>query len=155
MQSEQLANRHGRAGVSRWMVAVSCIAATVLGAVLAIGLFTMKLSSAQTNFFVAARKKAELDIVSICQAVDNYTIMNCGRGPASLEVLVTPDQNGKTFLRDRTTIPPDPWNRPYGYEPLSGNRDYRVFSLGKDGQPGGVGDDADIDNFTSAAESNH
>jgi hypothetical protein len=30
-----------------------------------------------------------------------------------------------------------------------------VFTLGRDGKVGGSGDDADIDNFTIAAESNH
>ena len=151
MQSEQLAIGHVRAGISRWMVAVLCIAATVLGAVLAIGFFTMKLSSPRANFFVAARKKAELDVASICQAVDNYTIVNGGRAPESLEVLVTPDENGKTFLKNRTAIPIDPWNRPYGYESQTNNRDYRVFTLGRDGRPGGSGDDADIDNVTIIA----
>jgi general secretion pathway protein G len=43
-------------------------------------------------------------------------------------------------------IPADPWGRPYNYaSPGEHNRfGYDVWSLGRDGQPGGEGDDADI-----------
>jgi general secretion pathway protein G len=126
--------------------------AELMVVIVIIGLLaTAVMTNAVQNFFIAARRKAEIDIVSICQAVDNYTILNGGRAPESLEVLVTPDENGRTMLKDRTTVPTDPWNNPYGYEPPTNNHDYRVFSYGKDGQPGGEGDNADIDNLTIVA----
>jgi len=87
------------------------------------------------NFFVAARKKAEMDVVSIDSAISNFIVENGGKAPENLEVLVTPDENGRTILKNRTTVPLDPWGNPYGYEPPTSNRDYRVFSYGKDGQP--------------------
>lgn len=42
-------------------------------------------------------------------------------------------------------IPPDPWGHPYQYRaPGTGNKDYEILSTGKDGQPGGTGENADI-----------
>jgi hypothetical protein len=42
----------------------------------------------------------------------------------------------------------DPWNNPYQY--ANTGKGYRVFSLGRDGKPGGVGLDADFDlNFAA------
>lgn len=43
------------------------------------------------------------------------------------------------------SLPPDPWGRPYVYRvPGEQGRDYDLFSLGKDGQRGGSGENADI-----------
>jgi general secretion pathway protein G len=42
-------------------------------------------------------------------------------------------------------LPPDPWGRAYLYRsPGEQGRDYDLLSLGKDGQRGGTGDNADI-----------
>lgn len=42
-------------------------------------------------------------------------------------------------------LPPDPWGRPYLYRaPGEQGRDYDMLSLGKDGQRGGTGENADI-----------
>jgi type II secretion system protein G len=101
--------------------------------------------------FVSHCDKAPRDIASICAAIDSFMRAHDGQAPESLELLVTPDAHGYTYLKHRTVIPTDPWSNPYGYEPPTNNRDYRVFSLGKDGRPGGKGDDADIDNFTIVA----
>jgi general secretion pathway protein G len=44
-------------------------------------------------------------------------------------------------------IPPDPWGRPYLYRvPGSRGNDYDIISLGKDGQPGGSAERADVSN---------
>jgi general secretion pathway protein G len=92
--------------------------------------------------------KAKADIVSIAKAVEDYVIENNGRYPESIEVLVQEDEHGESYLK-QTTVPKDPWGTPYIYEPpTSGSRKYRVLSYGKDGVPGGEGDDADIDNIT-------
>lgn len=91
--------------------------------------------------------KAKADIMSIDQAVTSYAIENGGRYPESLEALVTPDSNGHSFL-DTETVPKDPWGNEYTFEPApSGSPKFRVISYGKDGVPGGEGDDADIDNI--------
>lgn len=41
-------------------------------------------------------------------------------------------------------VPLDPWNRPYVYRLPGARSDYDLISLGKDGQPGGQGEAADI-----------
>ena len=42
-------------------------------------------------------------------------------------------------------LPTDPWGRAYTYrKPGQNARDYDLMSLGKDGQPGGTGENADI-----------
>jgi len=45
------------------------------------------------------------------------------------------------------TVPLDPWGRPYLYRsPGEHGKDFDLTSYGKDGLPGGTGDDADISN---------
>jgi general secretion pathway protein G len=110
--------------------------AELMVVIVIIGLLaTAVMSNAVRNFFVAARAKAKMDIVSIHDAVGTFIVANGGKAPESLEVLVTPDENGRTILKNLTSVPIDPWGNPYGYEPPAGNRDYRVYSYGKDGQP--------------------
>lgn len=42
-------------------------------------------------------------------------------------------------------VPADPWGRPYQYRvPGPAGKDFELLSLGKDGAPGGAGDDADL-----------
>jgi general secretion pathway protein G len=91
---------------------------------------------------------AKTDIANLEQAIDSYAINNMGKAPDSIDVLIQPDENGNTYLKGYTEVPLDPWKNPYFYVPPSGNQPYRVGSYGKDGQPGGEGEDADIDNFT-------
>lgn len=41
-------------------------------------------------------------------------------------------------------LPPDPWGHPYQYRAPGARAEYEIVSMGKDGQPGGSGDNADI-----------
>jgi general secretion pathway protein G len=52
-----------------------------------------------------------------------------------------------------TSIPLDPWKNPYQYEAPTDERAFRIYSLGKDGQPGGWGQNADIENADVARTS--
>jgi len=92
--------------------------------------------------------KARADIMAINNALNEYAALNRGRYPDTLEALVTPDENGYTFL-DRRSVPRDPWGNEYLYEPPSYDQvQPRVYSLGADGRIDGQGEDADIDNWT-------
>ena len=96
----------------------------------------------------AFQDKAEIDILAIDSALQEYAISNNTRYPESLEELVTPDENGYRFLK-QMKVPVDPWGNEYGYEPPgSGRPDPRIFTLGRDGAPGGDGEDTDISNIT-------
>jgi general secretion pathway protein G len=79
-------------------------------------------------------------------ALEMYALNNNGKYPDTLETLVTPDVNGATYLH-ATTLPLDPWKRPYVYEPPSppNHPNPRIYSLGADGKPGGEGENADIE----------
>jgi general secretion pathway protein G len=122
--------------------------AELMVVIVIIGLLaTLVVPNVMKKLFVANATKAKADITAIEGAVEQYAVENAGRYPDSLDVLVTPDENGFTFLKGEV-IPKDPWGFEYGYEPpSSGSQKYRVYSYGKDGAPGGEGDSADIDNI--------
>ena len=44
-------------------------------------------------------------------------------------------------------LPMDPWNRPYNYLFPGVHGQFDIFTLGRDGQPGGEGEDAEIGNW--------
>jgi len=44
----------------------------------------------------------------------------------------------------KKAVPADPWGRPYVYRAPGSRGEFEVVSLGKDGKPGGSGEDADI-----------
>jgi general secretion pathway protein G len=123
--------------------------AEMMVVIVIIGLLaTLVVPNVLQKFAFATKKKAEVDITSIDAALKEFAISNGGKFPESLEVLVTPDVNGHTYL-EGTHIPKDPWGHEYMYEaPGPGQPQPIVRSYGKDGQPGGEGDDADMDNIS-------
>ena len=44
----------------------------------------------------------------------------------------------------RKAVPTDPWGRPYLYRTPGQKGEYEVVSYGRDGKPGGTGEDADL-----------
>ena len=90
--------------------------------------------------------RAQLD--ALAKALDQYRI-DTGRYPSAelgLEALVTrptnePKWNGPYL---RKAVPLDPWGKPYVYRIPGEKAEFDLISLGKDGQPGGSGDNADI-----------
>ena len=65
-----------------------------------------------------------------------------------LNALVTRPDNAPKWNGPylRKTVPMDPWGKPYAYKAPGERGDYDIVSLGKDGQPGGSGENADITN---------
>ena len=93
---------------------------------------------------------AKAQIEALDRAVDTFRL-DVGRFPANEEGLAALNTkpanadkwNGPYLKKD---VPLDPWGHPYVYK-IPGNKgDFEILSYGKDGQPGGVGDDADISN---------
>jgi general secretion pathway protein G len=84
------------------------------------------------------------------KALDTYRL-DTGRYPTTeqgLNALLAkpgdvPKWNGPYL---RKAVPLDPWGNPYRYKSPAEKGDYEILSLGKDGQPGGTGDAADISN---------
>jgi general secretion pathway protein G len=131
--------KHARAGFSL---------AELMVVIVIIGLLaTLVVPNVVAKLGKANRTKAKADIVALDKAVEDYVIDNNGRYPDSLEQLVQENEQGQSYLK-QTSVPKDPWGQTYVYEPpTSGTHKFRVVSYGKDGVPGGEGDDADIDNL--------
>jgi general secretion pathway protein G len=62
---------------------------------------------------------------------------------------VPPRWRGPYLRRD---VPADPWGRPYTYRApgLANANGYDLYTLGRDGRPGGEGEDADITSWGGA-----
>jgi general secretion pathway protein G len=97
--------------------------------------------------------KVQQDLRAIESALKLYRLDNF-RYPdteAGLEALVTPPQDPNArwpaggYL-DR--LPSDPWDRQYVYLHPGNQGEFDIYTLGRDGQQGGEGLDADIGNWS-------
>jgi len=92
---------------------------------------------------------ARAQIEAFEKSLDTYRL-DVGRYPTTEEGLnalmaAPPTAAGKwngPYLKKG--VPADPWGHPYQYRAPGTKGDYEIVSLGKDGQPGGTGDAADI-----------
>lgn len=90
--------------------------------------------------------KAQLDALQ--KALDQYRI-DVGHYPSSEQGLAAllakpadePKWSGPYMAK---AIPPDPWGRAYQYTAPGQHGDFDLLSYGRDGQPGGEGDNADV-----------
>ena len=97
-------------------------------------------------------KVARAQIDSLDKALDQFRL-DVGRYPTSEEglqsLVVQPSGEQKwagPYLKKG--VPADPWGRPYVYEqPGTHTGDFDLLSYGKDGRPGGTGEDADVTNW--------
>lgn len=93
---------------------------------------------------------ARTQIEAIARALESYRLDN-GSYPSA--------ETGLNALRNRPTnqprwngpylqkdVPLDPWGNPYSYRvsKVSNGRDFELLSFGRDGRPGGSGENADI-----------
>lgn len=93
-------------------------------------------------------KVTQAQINAFEKALDTYRL-DVGRYPSTeqgLAALVTkpenePKWNGPYLQKG---VPLDPWGKPYQYKSPGEHREIDLWSFGKDGQPGGTGDAADI-----------
>lgn len=97
------------------------------------------------------QKTARAQIDSLEKALDQYRL-DTGHYPsaeAGLNALFTRPSNEPKwegpYLKKK--VPTDPWGRPYIYRIPGEHGEYDLYSLGKDGQPGGSDDAADITNW--------
>jgi general secretion pathway protein G len=78
------------------------------------------------------------------------------RYPKELDELLRKPSDDKNWDGPyvKKDLPTDPWDRPYVYKcPGDEGRDYDIISYGADGQPGGDGENADINNWESLKKS--
>jgi general secretion pathway protein G len=91
---------------------------------------------------------AKAQIESIDKALDQFRLDN-RRYPTpeeGLDALVAKPAAAANWSGPylKKAVPADPWGRAYVYRTPGAKGDYDVVSLGRDGKPGGSGEDADI-----------
>jgi len=90
--------------------------------------------------------RAQLD--SLEKALDQYRLDNrhYPTGEQGLDALVNKPSGeanwGGPYLKK--AVPADPWGRAYVYHVPGARGEFDLYSLGRDGKPGGNGEDADI-----------
>ncbi len=80
---------------------------------------------------------ARAQIDSLEKALDQYRLEK-RRYPSAEEGL----EAVRPYLKKG--VPNDPWDRPYVYRTPGQSAEFELFSYGRDGKPGGTGEDADI-----------
>lgn len=96
-------------------------------------------------------KAARAQIDALEKALDQYRL-DVGRYPTSENGLAAlmkrpPSENRWQGPYLRKEVPADPWGQPYQYTQPGEHGEFDLFSLGKDGKPGGEGEAADIGNW--------
>jgi general secretion pathway protein G len=97
-------------------------------------------------------KVARAQIDALDKALDQFRI-DVGHYPSNeqgLQALVAQPSGEANWAGPylKKGVPPDPWGRAYVYQqPGTHNTDFDLISYGKDGRPGGSGEDADISNW--------
>ncbi len=96
-------------------------------------------------------KTAKAQIDSLDKALAQYRI-DTGHYPTTeqgLAALNTRPQNEPKWEGPYLSkgVPTDPWGNPYQYKSPGEHGDFDILSFGKDGQPGGTGENADITNW--------
>ena len=91
---------------------------------------------------------AKAQIESLEKALDQYRLDN-RRYPSTeegLDALVTKPTAATAWNGPylKKSVPTDPWGRAYVYRTPGGKSEYEVVTYGRDGKPGGTGEDADI-----------
>jgi len=96
-------------------------------------------------------KAARAQIDALEKALDQYRL-DTGHYPSTelglaalMERPASEPKWGGPYLKK--AVPADPWGRPYIYKLPGDHGEIDLWSLGKDGQPGGSGDGADITNW--------
>ena len=129
------------------VIAIIATLASVVGPAIFGNVGEAKISAAksQLQIFALALDSYRLDS-------DEYPSTQQGLDALrSLPLSSEPVKNWKgPYLRQ--PVPMDPWGRPYVYAApgLSNPDSYDLYSLGKDGRPGGSGEDADVTSWNGA-----
>lgn len=96
-------------------------------------------------------KAAKAQIDAMEKALDQYRF-DVGRYPTNeqgLNALVTQPAGVTKWAGPylKKGVPMDPWGKPYIYKIPGEHGEYDLYTYGRDGAPGGTGEDADIGNW--------
>ena len=99
----------------------------------------------------AKAKTAAVQIADLDKSLELFKL-DVGRYPTTeegLQALNEPPADSPRWAGPylKKGVPADPWGRPYQYVHPGERGEFDLFSFGRDGQPGGTGDAADIGNW--------
>ena len=133
--------------VSRGFTLIEIMVVVVIMGILA-ALLVPKLMGRTDDARIIAAKQ---DIATVMQSLKLYKLDNQryptteqGLSALTTKPAVGPPADGWKSGGYLDKVPKDPWGNPYQYLSPGINGEIDVFTLGADGQPGGVGNDADI-----------
>ena len=96
-------------------------------------------------------KAARAQIDALEKALDQYRLdvghypgVDGGLNALNIKPASEPKWQGPYLKK---AVPDDPWGHPYIYRIPGEHGEYDLLSYGRDGQPGGTGEDADITNW--------
>ncbi len=135
----KILNRRNRKGFTLIELLVVMVIVGLLAALVAPRLFP-KLGKGKQ-----AAAKAQIELLG--QALDQMRL-DIGRYPTTQEGLnmlaVNPGVEGWDGPYLKKALPNDPWGKPYNYQSPGSHGEYDLLSYGRDGSPGGEGEDADV-----------
>ena len=89
--------------------------------------------------------KAQIELLG--QALDQFRL-DVGRYPTTQEGLNALSANPGVDKWEgpylKKGLPADPWDKPYQFQSPGSHGEYDLWSYGRDGQPGGDGEDKDV-----------
>lgn len=85
-------------------------------------------------------------LADLSLAIQQYATLEAGEYPRGLADLLAPPSGAPPLIQGQR-VPLDPWGRPYRYDPPSEGWGFRIYTLGRDGEAGGVDEDADRSNL--------
>ncbi len=96
-------------------------------------------------------KTAKAQIDALEKALDQYRI-DTSRYPSTEQGLAALNTKPADEARWdgpylKKAVPNDPWGKPYQYRSPGEHGEIDLYSFGRDGVPGGTGNDADINNW--------
>ena len=107
----------------------------------------------------ASAARSQLQIFAL--ALDSYRLDNnayptSAQGLEALRTLPTTGDATASWRGPylRQAVPADPWGRPYAYVSpgVANPTGYDLYTLGRDGRPGGSGEDADVTSWNGVVE---
>jgi general secretion pathway protein G len=139
MIQKNISSRHGIAGFTLVEMLVVMVIISLIAALVGPRLFA-KLGKGKQS-----ATKAQIELLG--QGLDHFRL-DTGRLPTTQEglkaLVVNPGDEKWDGPYLKKELPNDPWDKPYNYQTPGAHGDYDLFSYGKDGLPGGEGEDQDI-----------
>jgi len=91
----------------------------------------------------AAATSSGVELGALTHACRSFAVNNGDQFPESLDLLVMKDSTGAAYIEGASSPVLDVWGAPYEFELLQEGKSCRIKSYGRDGVPGGKGDDKD------------